>query len=259
MKAALPLIILTALMSPAIASAQVIGTYRIRLGLGVQTLPKFPGAKWNEIAPYWTLAVTKDDQPFRFGAPGDSAGLPLLEKDNFSAGPVARLSRRRENSDLALPVGHVPVTVELGGFAQFYPTSSFRLRTELRKGVGGHNGVVGFLGADQIWRDGDRYVLSIGPRLWFGDARYERAYFGVTPEAALATGLPIYRPNQNFHATGVVAGLQYSLGNDWGVFGFAQYQRLIGNARRSPIITRLGSPNQFSGGIGLTHTFTIKL
>jgi outer membrane protein len=43
------------------------------------------------------------------------------------------------------------------------------------------------------------------------------------------------------------------------VFGYAQYQRLIGDARRSPIILQLGSPNQFSAGIGLSHTFTIKL
>ena len=45
-------------------------------------------------------------------------------------------------------------------------------------------GVVGTIGADQIWRDGDRYVFSIGPRVLFSSARYQRAYFGVTPAAA---------------------------------------------------------------------------
>ena len=61
--------------------------------------------------------------------------------------------------------------------------------------------------ADQIWRDKDRYVVSIGPRLLYSDSRYQRAYFGVTPEAALATGLPAYRPGGGFHAIAAAAGL----------------------------------------------------
>jgi MipA family protein len=259
MKPVLPLFALAAFCTSGGASAQLVGTYRIRAGLGAQTLPKFPGSKSNEVDPYWTFSVARGDHPFTFGAPGDSAGVSLFGSGGFSAGPVARLSRKRETSDVDAPVGHVPSTVELGGFVQYYPVKSLRLRAELRKGIGGHKGIVGFLGADQIWRDGDSYVFSIGPRLWFGDSRYERAYFGVTPAAALATGLPEYRPGGSFHAAGAAAGLQYSIGKDWGVFGYAQYQRLIGDARRSPIITRFGSSNQFSAGIGISHTFTIKL
>lgn len=259
MKPVLPLLALVSLLTPVAASAQLIGTYRVRAGLGAQTLPKFPGAKSNSVSPYWTFSVAKGDHPFTFSAPGDSAGLSLFDSGGFSAGPVARLSRSREQRDVGAKVGNIHSAIELGGFVQFYPLKSLRLRAELRKAIGGHKGVVGFVGADQIWRDGDRYVFSIGPRLWFGDARFERAYFGVSPEASLATGLPVYRPDRSFHAAGAVAGLQYSLGNDWGIFGYAQYQRLIGDARRSPIITRYGSPNQFAAGIGLTHTFTIKL
>lgn len=254
----LSLVGLACLAFPAAASAQLIGTYRVRAGIGAQALPKFPGSKSNEVSPYWTFAVAKDGHPFNFKAPGDSAEIALLGSDGFSAGPVAQLSRRRESSNVGAPVGSVPTTLELGGFAQFYPLKSLRLRAELRRGIGGHNGVVGFLGADQIWRDGDRYVFSIGPRLWFGNRRYERAYFGVTRLATLASGLPQYSPSGGFHAAGAVAGMQLSLGGDWGLFGYMQYQRLIGDARRSPIVTRLGSPNQFSAGIGLSHTFTIK-
>lgn len=258
MKIYLPLVALPCLAFPVTASAQLIGTYRVRAGIGAQNLPKFPGSRSNEAAPYWTFAVAKDTHPFNFAAPGDSAGIALLGSDRFSAGPVARLSRKRESSDVGAPVGSVPTTVELGGFAQFYPLKSLRIRAELRRGIGGHDGVVGFLGADQIWREGDRYVLSIGPRIWFGNSRYERAYFGVTQQAALASGLPQYSPSRGFHAAGAVAGLQVSLGGNWGVFGYAQYQRLIGEARRSPIVTRFGSPNQFSAGVGLSRTFTIK-
>lgn len=259
MKTLLPLVAIATLACSAGASAQIIGTYRIRAGLGAQALPKWPGAKSDEVAPYWTFSVAKDGHPFNFSAPGDSAGMSLFGSGGFAAGPVATISRSRDNSDTKLPLGKVPATVELGGFVEFYPLKSLRLRAELRKGIGGHNGVTGFLGADQIWRDGDRYVFSIGPRLWYGNSRYERAWFGVSPQAALASGLPEYRPRGGFDAAGAVAGLQLALGNNWGVFGYAQYRRLIGVARRSPIVTRLGSANQFSAGLGLSHTFTIKL
>lgn len=250
---------LSVLAFPAAASAQLIGTYRVRAGLGAQTLPTFPGAKSNEVSPYWTFSVAKGDHLFKFTAPEDSAGVSLIDSGGFSAGPAARLSRSRENRDVGAPVGNIHQALELGGFVQYYPMKSLRLRSELRKAFGGHKGVTGFVGADQIWRDGDKYVFSIGPRLWFGDARFERSYFGVSPEVSLATGLPVYRPNSSFHAAGAVAGLQYSIGKDWGIFGYAEYQRLLGDARRSPIITRYGSPNQFSAGIGISHTFTIKI
>jgi len=261
MKFTLAVAALSVVFLPAVASAQLIGTYRVRAGLGAQVVPKFPGARSDGLNPYWTFSVAKGDHPFNFSAAGDSAGISLLGNSNsgVSAGPVASLSRHREDTDVGAPVGHVPSTIELGGFVQYYPVKSLRLRAELRRGVGGHNGVTGFVGADQIWRDGDKYVFSVGPRLWFGDSRYERAYFGVDEAAALASGLPEYSPSRSFHAAGAVAGMQLSIGHNWGLFGYAQYQRLMGAARHSPIITRYGSPNQFAAGIGISRTFTIKL
>lgn len=259
MKLLIPLAALAALAIPTPASAQLLGTYRVRAGLGAQVLPDYPGSKSYEAAPYWTFAVAKGDHPFNFGAPGDSAGLGLVDAGGFSMGPVARLSQRREEEDVGARVGDVSRSVEVGGFAQFYPVKSIRIRAELRKGIGGHKGVIGFVGADQVWRDGDKYVVSIGPRLFYGDSNYERAYFGVTPEASVATGLPAYSPGGGFYAAGATAGMQLSIGRNWGLFGYAKYKRLIGDAKRSPIVRQLGSPDQFSAGIGISHVFTIKL
>ena len=53
--------------------------------------------------------------------------------------------------------------------------------------------------------------------------------------------------------------VNYALGGNWGLFGFGSYERLTGDARRSPIVQQFGSPNQWSGGLGVSHTFTIKL
>jgi outer membrane protein len=247
-----------ALVSSA-ASAQSLGTYRVRAGLGAQLAPEWIGAKSEEVSPYFSFSVAKGDHPFGFSAPGDSGGPAILHSGGFELGPAFRLSQSRKDKDVGEPLGKVSRGVEVGGFVNFYPVKSIRIRGELRKAFGGHKGLAGFVGADQIWRDGDKYVVSIGPRLYYGSSRYERAYFGVTPEAALATGLPEYNPGGGFNAVGATAGMQYAIGKNWGLFGYARYKRFTGDSKRSPIIQEFGSPNQFSVGIGVSRTFTIKL
>lgn len=241
------------------ASAQDSQSYRVRAGIGAQVRPEYLGGNSYEWGPYWTLSAAKAGEPFAFGAPGDSPSISLISTDGFSFGPTGTISSGRKDSEIGAPVGKISKTVEAGAFAQYYPTESIRLRAELRQGIGGHGGLVGFVGADRIWRDGDRYSFSIGPRVHFSDARYQREFFGVTPEASVASGLPVYRPGGGIHAVGVTAGLNYSLGGDWGIFGYGRYDRLVGDARNSPIVQRFGSPNQFSAGLGITRTFTIRL
>ena len=107
-------------------------------------------------------------------------------------------------------------------------------------------------------RDRDTYVLSIGPRARWSDDRYQRAYFGVTPAVAAATGLPAYDPGGGFHAIGAVAGLTYQFDRNWGLYGYAGYDRLIGDAADSPIVRAFGSRDQFSAGIGLSYSFDVS-
>ena len=57
---------------------------------------------------------------------------------------------------------------------------------------------------------------------------------------------------------GVASGLSYQFSDRFGMFGFARYERLIGDAAKSPIVRELGSRDQLSGGLGLSYTFTIQ-
>lgn len=231
---------------------------RVRVGLGAQLLPQFIGSDETDLAPLVHINIARSSDEFSFGAPDDSPSIALISKDGFSFGPAGKIQARRENSDVGAPVGSVPRTFEAGAFAQYLAGDSFRIRAELRKGINGHEGLVGYLGADKIWRDGDKYVFSIGPRVMFSDARYERTYFGVTPEVSLATGLPVYRPGTGVHAVALASGMSYQLSNNWGLFGYGRYARLVGDAGKSPIIREFGSRNQLSGGIGLNYIFTIR-
>ena len=240
------------------ALAQENDGLRVRVGLGAQLRPEFIGADGTKVAPLFHVNIARGTHEFSFGAPDDSPSIALVSTNGFSFGPAGNIEGRRRESDVGAPVGSVSRTFEAGAFAQYMAGDSFRLRAELLKGINGHNGLVGEIAADKIWRDGDRYVVSIGPRVLFSDARYQRAYFGVTPAASLASGLPVYRPGGGIHGVAVASGANFALNSRWGLFGYARYERLVGDAAKSPIIREFGSRNQMSGGAGLNYTFTVR-
>lgn len=239
------------------ASAQEKEDFRVRVGLGAQIQPKYYGGDGTEVGPLWDLDFARGDDEFRFEAPDDGFDIAVVSNDSFAFGPVLNFQRGRKNSDVGAAVGKVKSTIEAGAFVQAYATKAVRIRGELRQGIGGHEGLVGDIGADFIARDGDNYVFSIGPRILFSDKKFQRAFFEVTPAAALATGLPVYRPDGGMHAVAATSGLSYQFNKDFGLFGFARYERLVGDAGKSPVVRALGSRNQASAGIGLSYTFNV--
>jgi outer membrane protein len=239
------------------ASAQEATDIRVRVGAGAQLEPDFVGSKSYGIAPLFHLDFAHGADPFRFSAPDDSPSIGLLSSNGFSFGPAVNMQSPRKRSDIGAAIGSVPRTFDGGAFAQYLLPGSFRIRAELLKGINGHHGVLGSVGADKIWRDGDRYVVSVGPRMLFSDARFERAYFGVTTAASLASGLPAYRPKGGVYGVALASGANYALNNRWGVFGYGRYERLVGDAAKSPIVRDLGSRNQWSAGVGLNYIFTV--
>ena len=254
------LIIASALLLPAwnTASAQDNRDYRVRLGLGAQLLPEYVGADHLQVAPFFDIDIARGDHQFKFEAPDDNFGIGIVDAGGFTFGPAANIQSSRKDSDVGAAVGKVKTTFEVGAFAQYEANDSWRVRADLLQGVNGHKGLVGSIGADKIWRDGDKYVFSLGPRVMFSDAEYQRAYFGVTPVTSLTSGLPVYRPSGGVHALAVASGLSTQFNDRFGMFGYARYERLVGDAAKSPIVREFGSRNQFSAGAGLNYTFRIK-
>ena len=254
------LLIAAAALCPAwsAAFAQDGEDLRVRVGLGAQLRPEFIGADSTAIGPLLDLDFARGSNEFKFEAPDYSFGIPVVSSGGFYFGPAANIASKRKESDVGAPVGKVSTTIEAGAFASYELTQAIHLRGEVLKGIGGHEGLVGTLGADHIWRDGDRYVFSVGPRVLLSNARYQRAYFGVTPATALATGLPVHDPEGGVHALAAASGLSFQFNDRFGMFGFARYERLVGDAAKSPFVRELGSRNQLSGGAGLSYTFKVR-
>lgn len=251
--ACLPLLALTA---PAVAQTEDgRGEMRTRVIAGPQLSPAWPGAKDLSIGPYIDVSREREGTEFEFEAADESFGAPLLHSGNFAFGPAFGFVGKRTAADVGANLPKVGLTIEAGGFAQANLTPEFRVRVEGRKGLGGHGGWVGEVSADYVARDGDNWLFSIGPRVTLGDGKYQRAYFGVSPAAAAASGLPAYDMDGGVHAVGLTAGYLRQLGPRWGFAAYARYDRVIGDAADSPVVRGFGSRSQPSAGIALSYTF----
>lgn len=228
---------------------------RFRVALGPQVKPDFPGAKKVQILPLFDPSIARGSEPFEFEAADEGFSIALIKSNGFEIGPVGKFEGSRRRKDVALPIDEVGFTVEAGAFAQFWLGPSIRAHGEVRKGVNGHRGVVSNLMLDYVAREGDKWLFSLGPRVSLSDRRYQDAWFGVNSAAAARTGLAAYSPGGGIHAVGASTTALYQFDRHWGVYGYAKYDRLVGNAARSPIVRTIGSRNQLSGGVALTYTF----
>jgi outer membrane scaffolding protein for murein synthesis (MipA/OmpV family) len=228
---------------------------RTRVALGPQITPSYPGSDEVSFRPFFDLSRAWGDDEFEFEAPDEGFGFAFLRGDSFSAGPSLGFEGKRSSSDVGGALPDVDISIELGAFAHYQLTDSIRLRAEGRQAVSGHDGFIGHLGADYVWREGDQQLLSIGPRVTVTDSNYQDAYFGVRPEDAATSGLTAYDAGGGVQAVGATAGYIRQLTPRWGIYSYAKYDRLVGDPADSPLVERFGSQDQFSGGIALTYTF----
>lgn len=243
---------------PVPAEAQTDGASgrKVMIGVGIQAKPRYPGADSGRIAFLPLVDVWRNGEPMTAESPDEAAGFALVGKRSgrFAAGPAIGFAPTRAASDVpGLP--KVGFGVEAGAFAEVWPLKPVRLRAELRHGIGAHKALTGDLAADLVWRRGNEGAMfTAGPRLRWGSAKYNRAYFGVAAPGAAA--LVPYEPGSGIYAVGAAAGLRLPLGRVFGLYGYAGYDRLTRRAANSPVVTA-GSPDQLSGGVALTYRFGI--
>ncbi|MDT9600098.1 MipA/OmpV family protein [Sphingosinicella rhizophila] len=244
---------------PAPASAQEAKGWIVTLGPGAALVPKYPGAKKDEIR-FWPIVdVRRAGSEPRFETPDDSFGISLVRSRTFRFGPALNIQRGRDEEDAILGIGDVGTSIEGGAFVEAFLADHFRLRGEVRKGFGGHKGWVADVGGDLILgRPVDRFHLSVGPRLRLADGKYGRAFYGVDAEQALATGLGPHDVDSGLHSVGALSFANFQLSPRLGIQGYARYDRLVGDVADSPLVrSAFGSRSQYEVGLGLTYSFNI--
>lgn len=247
---------LRTLRSPIMAQSE---TYIVTVTANGQIIPQYPGARDFTGVFYPSVNIRRADEAPRFAAPDDGFSISLYDEiPELRFGPVVRVQGGRYYSDDRRLVGlrKINWSVEPGFFVEYFPVSFIRARVELRYALNGAEGLVGNAGIDFI-APVDRFTFSIGPRLSFGDANYVRRYFGVTPaEAAANVIIPsAYRPGADVTMAGVLGAVTYQWNETWATTGYVGYNRLIGDAGRSPIPRLIGSRDQWTFGASVSYSF----
>jgi outer membrane protein len=239
----------------------VSGTWTVMVGVGGEYKPDFEGANRSMLSPVPIFAIRRAGSVDQFRGPRDSASIALIDFGDLRAGPAGKfVSSRKANSYSELNgLGDVKTTVELGGFVEYYPVDWFRTRGELRQGIGGHHGVVADFSADFIVPVIQHFTVSAGPRFTAESTKATSPYFGIDAAQALATGLPVFDAKGGAHSAGAGAQVSYRVDPRWEVHAYVEYQRLLGDAAKSPLVTVRGSPNQTTVGIGASYSFDVRI
>lgn len=227
-------------------------TWSVTLGAGLASVPRYPGASDDRVRPAPLVSIVYDR---RFFAGPFGVGVAAVRWNGFSAGPVLGFERGRDASDdpRLTGLGDIPASATAGAFAA-YRFGPVAISVTARQAIS-HTGN-GLSGLVQLnFRHGfprARTYLTVGPDLEFGNADFERAWFGVSPAQSSLSGLPVYAPRGGINTIGLHAGLTFRASRHilWRMFGTVR--DLTGDAAQSPIVERR---TQFLLGAGVAYRF----
>jgi outer membrane protein len=239
----------------------VSGYWTAMVGAGAEYKPDFEGSNRSMLSPVPIFAITRAGSAEQFHSPFDGASIALLDFGDLRAGPAAKFKAARNANDFPelAGFGNVNAAIELGGFVEYFPVDWLRTRVETRQGFGGHNGVVADFSADVIVPVLQQLTFSAGPRFTYESTGVTAPYFSITAAQAMATGLSAFNARGGAHSVGAGAQVSYRFNPQWEVHSYVEYERLLGDAARSPLVVVRGSPNQTTVGVGASYSFDFKI
>ncbi|RUN75466.1 MipA/OmpV family protein [Sphingomonas sp. TF3] len=247
---------------------------RVTIGVGAATLPDYEGADENSITP-GAIVVGKiaDHDLFTRGTQlyfnlipsGSGPGT------NFELGVIGavRLDRTNKVDDLRVrALGKLDTACEAGGYVGIsrtgvitsdYDTLTVRV-AYVHDLSDAYDSYVVTPQINYATPLSPRTLVSVGASADYVGKGYGRTYFGVTPAGAIASGLRAYSINDSgwkrYNLTAfVLQSLSGDLRRGFGLGAGVLYGRLLGDYKRSPIVSDVGDADQLAAAVGLTYTF----
>lgn len=242
--------------------------WSVTVGIAPIFSPAWQGSKDMALSIFPDLRLNYGDT--LFASVPDGIGWNAINHDRLKAGPIAKVRFGRDEADGGSPflvtggsdalrgLGNVGAAAEVGGFAeaQLGVRRQWRVRGEIRRGFGGHEGMVADVSLAYRLRSG-RTAFSVGPKATFVSASYTTTYFGIDAGQALRSGLAAYTPRGGLLSAGISGSAVRVLDRSSAVTLFAGFDRLGDEAGRSPLIEERGSRNQFTIGVGYGYRFNL--
>ena len=195
--------------------------------------------------------------------------VPRGKGVDFDAGPILGVRFDRTGSvkdDLVDLLPERNKAIEVGGFAGVslhdltnpYDTLSFRLDV-LRDVGSAHKSTIFSPNIEFSTPLSRRTYASASVGADFVSDKFADYYFTISAADALASGLPAFDADGGLHKWKAGLIVNQSLTGDLtgglSIFGAAQYSRLAGDFKRSPIVSQRGSASQWLLAAGLAYTF----
>ena len=218
--------------------------WRVDAGMGAAALPLYEGSSHYHLVPAPAFDIRYRD--IAFLSTGDGLGVNLLRGDTYRAGVALGydLGRNAHLSGRLNGLGNVEAAPEARVFAEM-AVLPFIVNFDLRRAIGGHEGVIGDFGAYMPVIGREDLVVFIGPSLTLANGRYMQSYFGVsTAQAAGSTAhFPVYHAEGGLKNFGFGVSAIYHLTEHLFLDSDMTLERLLDSAANSPIVqekTQLG-------------------
>jgi outer membrane scaffolding protein for murein synthesis (MipA/OmpV family) len=242
------------------------------IGVGAAVVADYEGSDDYRVIPAAAIRARVHGISISTNGPYLTVDLfPQSAKFNFDAGPIAGFrfdSRRHSDDGVVRMMVRRKTAYEVGGFAgvSFHdlidPYDTLSVRLDVLHDIGSaYKSTVVDPHVDFSTPVSRKTYVSASLGAEFVSRKFANYYFGVTPADVVATGgaLPLYSPGGGMKNWKTSLLVNQSLTGDLlgglSVFGFGQYSRLLGDFKRSPIVTMRGSASQWTGAVGLAYTW----
>ncbi|HEX9953723.1 MAG TPA: MipA/OmpV family protein [Allosphingosinicella sp.] len=247
--------------------------YSLTVGIGGGYVPSYEGSDDYIATPIGALFGRIG--PVSFVTRGTSLAFDVIPEASdspiaFTLGPVVNLRLDRVNrikDPQVRTLGEFDPAIELGvqagvaknGVLHKYDTLGVRLTWQ--KDISDTHG-------SSILTPAIEYGTPLSTRTYVqlglqaervGDG-FAQTYFSVGPAGAVASGLPTYTADGGWKNWRTSLFVAQSLTGELrkpklSLFGGLAYSRLLGDFKRSPIVSVAGDKDQFFGLLGLSYTF----
>jgi len=213
--------------------------WRVVLGAAVAALPRYDGARSYRESPAPVIVILYRD--IVFASVGEGLGVNLVRGANYRAGISIGYDLGRPMSDEYQHLhglGDISAAPVVKLFGSYVISKEFPLvlRADLRRIVGGANGLLGDLDAFMPLPGSSKtFFMFAGPTITFSNGEYMRKVFGVSAAQAAASGYPVYDAHGGSTAFGLGFSASRFMTPHWLISTDIAWNRLTGSASGSPI------------------------
>ena len=242
----------------------------LQVGLGVAVNPDYDGSDDYRFIPGAVFRARYRGVDIATEGLGLSADLVSTgRRIDFDLGPAITLNLNRTGGIDDRVVDRLPqrdAAVEVGGFAGISiskltnPFDSLSLRVKATHDIAGAHGST-IVTPSLTYGTPLSLTTFVGASVSaeFVSDDYADYYFSVSPADTLASGLRTFDADGGMKewSLGLILGQSLSgdLRKGWSLFGLANYSRLVGDFKRSPLVADRGSANQWFGAVGVGYSW----